>query len=199
MKALIAASLLLLLATLAVSAQRVNEAHQAHEEAPTDTYTVEIAIEWQADTMGAMPTDIDIRTEAGTEHFHVLQTSPISVTVSSPPPYEWRAKGLWHLATGGVSETGVISAGLQLSGDAPEYTYNEARCALGPSCYLPGDNRVETVDFSRLQAWYGQPQPCCSPDIFRFLAVDFNGDGLVEVIDFGILASHFGMSGYELP
>lgn len=168
---------------------------------PTVTYPISIALSWQGDPL-PVPTDVDILDTDGTSlgHWNVLQGSPISVTVAAPPPYMWRVKGFWHLATGGDTPTEAIDAGEQRVGDAPSFPRDDTYCPI-PPCYRPttGDNRVEALDFTLLVYWFGRPRPCCRPGIGEFSRVDFNLDGRVDVIDFSLFKPNYGFSGYEFP
>ena len=169
------------------------------------TYPVHFVAVYQAKgAIGAVPSDLVI-VMASSTYTRTINNffggSSFTVQVAEPPRYQWWLKGLWHLATGGTDAGAEIDAGLQRVGDTPDVAGYS-----GPPCpwvecwrYEAGDNVVESLDFSRLRAWFGVERPCCPPDIMRYDAADFSGDGLVDVLDFSLMQPNFGMSGAPHP
>jgi hypothetical protein len=174
-------------------------------EAPSEVYPVTIEAEYQGHTHAStglgMHTEIEIRNAQGVElaHMMTVRLPPYYLEVSEPPPYLWRNKGLFHLASGGVSETGIISAGVQYAGDIADYVYDPAACPQGIApCIVTGDNVVDVADYSKLRRWFGAERPCCGDDFFRYALADLDGDG-IGITDFNLLVgpNSWGHSGYE--
>lgn len=197
MKRIIAAGACFLVLSGAVWAARPSD-----EEAPADTYEVTIHATYQGQgPIGATPVEVDIRTSTSTAHYDLLAGDTFTVTVLDPPPYDVRVKGFWHLASGGTFDTGDIELGEQRVGDTPEVVEWSGPPCPWSTCwrYETGDNRIESLDFSRLRRWFGEVRPCCTPDIMYYDACDFDGDGDVGITDFSLMVQNFGLAGYELP
>ena len=147
--------------------------------------TVTIQAEWEGSRVPGSVADVTVNGE----HFRLIvadpSLDPSVITVSLAPTYEWTMDGLWSLRSGGVSESPLISAGLQLIGDACTYVDDD---------YAQGDNNVDVEDFNRLKPLFGQEVPCCD----ERNCVDFNLDGVVGIDDFSLLRRNFGVSGHEV-
>lgn len=182
-----AAALLLALATAGAVTLALP---QVQPQQAQDTYTIEVWATWEGAAMPNHPADLTIVTSSGTYTAHQLPYpgEPYALEVEGELR-EWRLDGYWHLASGGISSSTTISAGLQLTGDAPEY--RDGR-------YWQGDNVVDIVDYSRLMEWYGLAEECCDPRLFKQAAVDFSGGGVVDTADFSLLVRNYGRAGYEL-
>jgi hypothetical protein len=177
---------------------------------PAEVWPVEIAAEYQGHDPQppglGMHVEIEIRNTEGTTLAHLLtvRPSPYYLEVSEPPPYEWRLKGLFHLASGGISETGVIDADgpndedRQRAGDIADYTYDPDRCPyqIAP-CIVTGDNVVEARDFGKIAGLFGTTSPCCGAAYFEYQLADLDSDGVIGIGDYSLLRGSFGMSGYE--
>jgi hypothetical protein len=172
------------------------------EQEPT-LYPVSISATYQGHRHAAsgfgMAVDIQIRNSEGVElaHLETIRPSPYYLEVSEPPPYRVRAKGLWHLASGGTFDTGVIDLGEQRAGDVGDYVPDPERCE---TCWKiqTGDNTVEIEDWRKFRRWFGEPWPPEAPGYFEAALADLDGDG-VGITDFNLLTAPgtWGHSGYE--
>jgi hypothetical protein len=117
-------------------------------------------------------------------HFRITDIAP---SLLSPGAYDLRVQGRGTLARLAPSVTVPPAGALGVAAPAMGSITLEGLWAGD----IDGNNVVDQADLLELQAGFGllEGQPGFNAD------ADFNGDGVVDVLDFSILARSFGRRG----